>query len=62
MQIELIDLQEQVKVTFIFVTHDQREALTISDRIAVMNEGKVEQIGTPKEIYEFPATLQTMAM
>ncbi len=56
MQIELIDLQEQVKVTFLFVTHDQREALTISDRIAVMNEGNVEQIGTPKEIYEFPAT------
>ncbi|PIE33015.1 spermidine/putrescine ABC transporter ATP-binding protein [candidate division KSB3 bacterium] len=56
MQIELIDLQDQIKVTFIFVTHDQREALTISDRIAVMNEGKVKQIGTPKEIYEFPAT------
>ena len=56
MQIELIDLQEQMNITFIFVTHDQREALTISDRIAVMNNGKVEQIGTPKEIYEFPAT------
>lgn len=56
MQIELIDLQEQVNITFIFVTHDQREALTISDRIAVMNDGNVQQIGTPKEIYEFPAT------
>ena len=56
MQIELIDLQDQVGITFIFVTHDQREALTISDRIAVMNNGNVEQIGTPKEIYEFPAT------
>jgi ABC-type Fe3+/spermidine/putrescine transport system ATPase subunit len=56
MQIELVNLQEQVKITFIFVTHDQREALTISDRIAVMNGGKVEQIGTPKAIYEFPAT------
>ena len=56
MQIELVDLQEQVKITFVFVTHDQREALTISDRIAVMNHGKVEQIGTPTEIYEFPAT------
>lgn len=56
MQIELIDLQEQVKISFIFVTHDQREALTISDRIAVMNNGKVEQIGSPKEIYEYPAT------
>jgi spermidine/putrescine transport system ATP-binding protein len=56
MQIELVNLQEQVKVTFIFVTHDQREALTISDRIAVMNEGVTEQIGTPKGIYEFPTT------
>jgi putrescine transport system ATP-binding protein len=56
MQIELIDLQEQMNITFIFVTHDQREALTISDRIAVMHEGKVEQLGTPKAIYEFPAT------
>ncbi|MBD3305570.1 polyamine ABC transporter ATP-binding protein [candidate division KSB3 bacterium] len=56
MQIELVDLQEQVKITFIFVTHDQREALTISDRIAVMNEGRVEQLGTPKAIYEFPKT------
>ena len=56
MQIELVNLQEQVKISFIFVTHDQREALTISDRIAVMNDGIVEQIGTPKEIYEFPAT------
>ncbi len=56
MQIELVDLQEEVKITFVFVTHDQREALTISDRIAVMNRGKIEQIGTPTEIYEFPAT------
>jgi len=56
MQIELVNLQEQVKVTFIFVTHDQREALTISDRIAVMNDGKAEQIGPPKAIYEFPTT------
>jgi spermidine/putrescine ABC transporter ATP-binding subunit len=56
MQIELVNLQEQVKITFIFVTHDQREALTISDRIAVMNAGKTEQIGTPKAIYEFPTT------
>ncbi len=56
MQIELVNLQEQVKITFIFVTHDQREALTISDRIAVMDAGKIEQIGTPKTIYEFPTT------
>ncbi|GAK55692.1 ATP-binding component of putrescine transport system [Candidatus Vecturithrix granuli] len=56
MQIELVNLQEQVKITFVFVTHDQRESLTISDRIAVMNNGNVEQLGSPKEIYEFPAT------
>lgn len=56
MQIELVNLQEQVKITFIFVTHDQREALTISDRIAVMDAGKTVQIGTSKTIYEFPAT------
>lgn len=56
MQIELVNLQEQVNITFIFVTHDQREALTISDRIAVMNAGNTEQIGTPKAIYEFPQT------
>jgi len=56
MQIELVDLQEKVKISFIFVTHDQREAMTISDRIAIMHNGKVEQIGTPKAIYEFPAT------
>jgi spermidine/putrescine ABC transporter ATP-binding subunit len=56
MQIELVNLQEQVKITFIYVTHDQEEALTMSDRIAVMNVGKIEQVGTPKSIYEFPAT------
>ena len=42
-------------ITFIFVTHDQEEALTMSDRIAVFNEGKIEQVGTPSEIYERPA-------
>ena len=56
MQIELVNLQEKVKITFIYVTHDQEEALTMSDRIAVMNVGRIEQIGTPKSIYEFPAT------
>jgi len=56
MQIELVNLQEQVKITFIFVTHDQREALTISDRIAVMDAGKTVQVGTPKAIYEFPVS------
>lgn len=56
MQMELIGLQRKLKTTFIFVTHDQDEALTLSDRIAVMNNGKIEQIGTPQEIYEYPRT------
>ncbi len=54
MQIELRDLQRRLGNTFIFVTHDQEEALTLSDRIAVMNHGVVEQVGTPQEIYEYP--------
>jgi len=54
MQLELKHLQTSVGITFIYVTHDQEEALTMSDRIAVMNEGKVLQIGTPEEIYERP--------
>jgi putative spermidine/putrescine transport system ATP-binding protein len=45
-----------VGITFVFVTHDQEEALTMSDRIAVFNEGKVEQVGTPAEVYEHPST------
>jgi len=57
MQIELKRIQREVGITFIYVTHDQEEALTMSDRIAVMNEGRVEQIGTPEEIYHFPATV-----
>ena len=56
MQEELKALQERVGITFIFVTHDQEEALTMSDRIAVFNEGKVQQVGTPSEIYERPAS------
>jgi spermidine/putrescine transport system ATP-binding protein len=56
MQLELKQLQSQVGITFIYVTHDQEEALTMSDRIAVMNEGKVLQIGSPEEIYERPTT------
>ncbi|MFM7199734.1 MAG: ABC transporter ATP-binding protein [Myxococcota bacterium] len=56
MQIELKELQSSLGITFIFVTHDQEEALTISDRIAVMSHGYVEQIGTPEEIYERPRT------
>ncbi len=56
MRIELKLLQRQVGVTVIFVTHDQVEALTLADRIAVMNHGRIEQVGTPLEMYEQPAT------
>jgi spermidine/putrescine transport system ATP-binding protein len=56
MQLELKRIQREVGITFIFVTHDQEEALTMSDRIAVMSEGLVEQIGTPEQIYHEPAT------
>ena len=57
MQLELKRIQREVGITFVFVTHDQEEALTMSDRIAVMNEGRVEQIGSPEEIYHRPATV-----
>ena len=57
MQSELKRIQREVGITFIYVTHDQEEALTMSDRIAVMNEGRVEQIGTPEEIYHSPSTV-----
>jgi len=56
MQLELKRIQREVGITFIFVTHDQEEALTMSDRIAVMTKGRVDQIGTPTEIYHEPAT------
>jgi spermidine/putrescine transport system ATP-binding protein len=56
LQIELKALQEEVGITFIYVTHDQEEALTMSDRLAVMSNGRVEQIGSPSEVYEEPAT------
>ncbi len=56
MQIELKQIQRSVGITFLFVTHDQEEALTMSDRIAVFNHGKIEQVGTPAEMYERPAT------
>ena len=55
MQIELKRLQRDTGITFVFVTHDQEEALTMSDRIAVMSQGKVRQIGSPREIYDHPA-------
>jgi putative spermidine/putrescine transport system ATP-binding protein len=56
MQVELKSLQRQVGITFIYVTHDQGEALSMSDRLAVFNRGRIEQIGTPALIYEHPAT------
>ena len=57
LQVELKALQTDLGITFVFVTHDQEEALTMSDRVAVMNGGRVEQAGTPREVYEEPATL-----
>ncbi|GIH26379.1 ABC transporter ATP-binding protein [Acrocarpospora phusangensis] len=56
MQVELKAIQREVGITFLFVTHDQEEALTMSDRVAVFNEGRVEQVGTPAEVYERPAS------
>jgi putrescine transport system ATP-binding protein len=53
-QFELVNLQEQLGVTFVVVTHDQEEAMTLASRIGVMNHGKIVQVGTPKDIYEFP--------
>lgn len=55
MQLELKALQQQLGITFIYVTHDQEEALTMSDRIAVMSKGKIQQLGTPVEVYERPS-------
>ena len=56
MQIELKAIQRQVGITFIYVTHDQEEALTMSDRLAVFNRGRIEQVGAPADVYEHPAT------
>jgi putative spermidine/putrescine transport system ATP-binding protein len=56
MQIELKEIQQEVSLTFLYVTHDQEEALTMSDRLAVFNQGKIEQVGSPAEVYERPAT------
>jgi putative spermidine/putrescine transport system ATP-binding protein len=56
MQIELKHIQREVGLTFVYVTHDQEEALTMSDRLAVFSGGRIEQIGTPAEVYERPAT------
>src|SRR5262249_49237367 len=57
MQIELKRIQREVGIAFVFVTHDQEEALTMSDRIAVMSQGYVEQIGSPQEIYNSPGSI-----
>ncbi|QKG26466.1 polyamine ABC transporter ATP-binding protein [Actinomadura verrucosospora] len=56
MQVELKTIQRRAGITFVFVTHDQEEALTLSDRIAVLDGGRVQQVGTPAEVYEHPAT------
>ena len=57
LQVELKALQAELGITFVFVTHDQEEALTMSDRVAVMNGGRVEQAGSPREVYEEPSTV-----
>ena len=57
LRVELKALQEEVGITFVFVTHDQEEALSMSDRVAVMSNGRIEQIGTPAEVYEDPSTV-----
>jgi putative spermidine/putrescine transport system ATP-binding protein len=56
MRTELLEIQERVKITSIYVTHDQEEALALADRVAVMTDGRIEQVGTPDEVYESPAT------
>jgi putative spermidine/putrescine transport system ATP-binding protein len=56
MQVELKNIQQRVGITFVFVTHDQEEALTMSDRIAVFSQGRIEQVGSPAEVYEHPST------
>jgi putative spermidine/putrescine transport system ATP-binding protein len=56
MQLELKRIQRDVGISFVYVTHDQEEALTMSDRLAVLNQGRIEQLGSPAEVYERPAT------
>jgi len=56
MQLELKRIQREVGITFVYVTHDQEEALTMSDRLVVMDAGRIEQLGSPRELYEYPAT------
>ncbi|MCB5164158.1 ABC transporter ATP-binding protein [Streptomyces bambusae] len=59
MQVELKQIQREIGITFVFVTHDQDEALTMSDRVAVMNQGRIEQCGTPEDVYERPTSTFT---
>ena len=59
MQFELVDIQEELGMTFVMVTHDQSEAMTMSSRLAVMNNGFIEQVGTPTQVYEFPTSCYT---
>ena len=61
MQIELKAIQREVGITFVYVTHDQEEALTMSDRLAVFNEGRIEQVGPPAEVYEHPRASSSRA-
>ena len=61
MQVELKRIQQEVEITFVYVTHDQEEALTMSDRLAVFNHGRIEQIGAPAEVYEHPRTSSSRA-
>ena len=56
MQLELKSIQEEVGLTFLHVTHDQEEAMTMADTVAVMNKGAIEQMGAPEELYELPRT------
>src|SRR5439155_12463891 len=56
MQVELKRIQQEVGLTFVYVTHDQEEALTMSERLAVFNDGRIEQLGAPADVYERPAT------
>jgi putative spermidine/putrescine transport system ATP-binding protein len=56
LQVELKRVQQELGITFVYVTHDQEEALTMSDRVAVFNDGRIEQVGTPAEVYEHPAS------
>ena len=57
MQVELKAIQREVGITFLFVTHDQDEALSMSDRVAIMNDGVIEQCGTPEDVYEHPTSV-----